>query len=190
MRFSFSNRSLVSLIALVAVVMLLAAPGTVMAQDVATGSATATVLTMLTVTATQALAFGDVMQGVRKSVANNIDLAGGVGSGIFSIAGAATKEISAYMQLPDYLWNSTNEDRLVIAFSTTDAVIDTLPGTPGAPGLGNSGDVDPHNLPEFELSGAAGTAAIYLGGTVWPTVDQRNDAYSADIVLTVAYTGN
>jgi len=165
-------------------------PSMVKAQDVATGSATATVLTMLTVTATQALAFGDVMQGVKKVVGNNVDLAAGVASGIFSIAGAANKEISAYMQLPDYLWNSTNEDRLVIAFSSTDAVVDTLPGTPGTPGLGNSGDVDPHNMPEFELSGAAGTAAIYLGGTVWPTVDQRNDAYSADIILTVAYTGN
>ena len=185
MKFFSDKRAIGSLAVLVAVVLVFSGSN-IMAQDVATGSATATVLTVLTVTASQALAFGDVMQGVRKSIGNNVDAS----SGIFAITGAAGKEVSAYMQLPDYLWNSTNEDRLVIAFSSTDAVIDTLPGIPGTPGAGNSGNVDPHNLPEFNLAGVAGTGSIYLGGTVWPTVDQRNDAYSADIVLTVAYTGN
>ncbi len=180
----FKNNSAIGTLAILVALVLVFSGTNVGAQDVATGSATATVLTVLAVVASQALQFGDVMQGVRKAIANNVDAS----SGIFAITGASLKEVSAYMQLPDYLWNSTNEDRLVISFSATDAVIDTLPGTPTAPGLGNSGNVDPHNLPEFQLADG-GTGSIYLGGTVWPTVDQRNAAYAADIILTVAYTG-
>jgi hypothetical protein len=94
------------------------------------------------------------------------------------------------MQLPDYLWNSTNEDRLVIAFSSTGADIDTtLAGTPAAHGAGAIVDQDPHNLPDTNIGVADNILQIYLGGTVYPTVDQRADAYTADIVLTVAYTG-
>jgi hypothetical protein len=185
-------KSVCRLIVTVALVGCLVGSTSVQAQDVAVGQATATVLTMLTVTATMPLKFGDVMQGVRKVVAKSVDDAGGVSSGIFTIAGAVSKEVSCYLQLPDYLWNSTNEDRLVIAFSATDALIDTTAaGTPGTPGAGlGATDQDPHNLPEFALNDVGGLGKIYLGGTVWPTVDQRNDAYSADIILTVAYTGN
>ncbi len=166
--------------------------GTVAAQDVAVGQATATVLTMLTVTATMALKFGDVMQGVRKVMGKNVIEGGGMSSGIFTITGAVSTEVSCYLQLPDYLWNATNEDRLVIAFSSTDGLIDTTAaGTPGVPGGGlGAVDQDPHNLPEFALNDVGGIGKIYLGGTVWPTVDQRNSTYSADIILTVAYTGN
>ena len=185
-------KSVCRLIVIVALVGCLMGSASIQAQDVAVGQATATVLTMLTVTATMPLKFGDVMQGVRKVVAKNVDDAAGVSSGIFTINGAVSTEISCYLQLPDYLWNSTNEDRLVIAFSTTDGLIDTTAaGTPGTPGAGlGAVDQDPHNLPEFALNDVGGLAKIYLGGTVWPTVDQRNDAYTADIVLTVAYTGN
>jgi hypothetical protein len=177
--------SVCRVLAAVAVTVLLIGSATVQAQDVAVGQVTATVLTMLTIDATQALAFGDVMQGVPKIMGKNVDAS----SGIFTITGALGKQIACYMQLPDYLWNSTNTDRLVIAFADDDAEIDTDPtgNTPSAPGAGVS--ADPHNLGEFLLNAVDGKAAVYLGGTVWPTVDQRNDAYTADIVVTVAYTG-
>jgi len=49
---------------------------------------------------------------------------------------------------------------------------------------------NPHNLPDTGIGGADGVIRIYLGGSVYPAVDQRAGAYSADIVLTAAYTGD
>jgi len=160
--------------------------GSAGAQDVSTGQATATVLAVLQVTADHDLAFGDILQGVPADADKTIVAE----AGVFTIVGAATSEISMYMQLPDYLWNATNTDRLVISFSSTDADIDTSDGTPDTHGLGEIVNQDPHNLPDTPIGSAANNLKIFLGGTVFPTVDQRATAYTADIVLTVAYTGN
>lgn len=160
---------------------------TVKAQDIATGSATANVLAVLAVTATHDLAFGDVLQGVPTAADKTVV----ANAGVFQITGAGGKEISMHYQLPDYLWNSTNQDRLVIAFSDTDADIDTtLAGTPAVHGAGAIADQNPKNLNDMVIGATDNILQIYLGGTVYPTVDQRADAYTADIVLTVAYTGN
>ena len=79
----------------------------------------------------------------------------------------------------------------MISFSSTDADIDTTAaGTPAAHGGGAVVDQDPHNLPDTPLGGADNILQLFLGGTVYPTVDQRADAYTADIILTVAYTGS
>ena len=86
----------------VLVLALLAMPSTLLAQDVATGSATATVQAILAVTATQALAFGTVFQGVPTSIAND-----NTNAGIFTIAGQGLAGISNYAQLPDYLATAT-----------------------------------------------------------------------------------
>lgn len=180
-------KNLLRLILVVTVAAFLTGPALLQAQDVAVGQATANVLAVLTVTATHALAFGDVMQGV-PHVASKTVIAD---AGVFQITGEGGQEVAMYMQLPDYLWNSTNTDRLVIAFSSTDADIDTTTvGTPAAHGGGAIVGVDPHNIPETPLGNADNILKIYLGGTVHPTVDQRASAYSADIILTVSYTGN
>jgi hypothetical protein len=167
--------------AVLAVVMV---PSVGMAQDIANGSATATVQAVLTVTATQALQFGNVFQGVATSVANNT-----ANAGIFSIAGQGAAGIAIYMQLPDYLSTATGDDRMVISFGMTDASVDStgnlVPTTFGA-GWANT---NPHNFPAATVVGTLGVSAIFLGGSVFPTVDQAAGAYSADIVLTVAYTG-
>jgi len=180
------NRIFIRLIVIM-VALVVVAPGLLKAQDVAVGQATANVLAVLSVTATHDLAFGDVMQGV-PHVADKTVLAD---AGVFQVTGEGGQEVAMFLQLPDYLWNSTNTDRLVIAFSATDADIDTTAaGTPAAHGLGAVVDQDPHALPETALGGADNILQIFLGGTVHPTVDQRAAAYDADIVLTVAYTGN
>jgi len=159
--------------------------GLVMAQDVTTGQATANVLAILTVTATQDLDFGNVLQGVPKAQPRTDDDS----AGVFTITGAEGQEVSMHLQLPDYLWNTTGQDRMVIAFGTTDAALDSsAAGTPSAPGGGASVNQDPHNLPDFGVGNAS--LRVYLGGTVYPTADQRASAYSADIILTVAYTGS
>ncbi len=172
---------------LIMVVMFIMTPGLLKAQDVAVGQATANVLAVLTVTATHDLAFGDVMQGV-PHVADKTVIAD---AGVFQVTGEGGAEVAMYLQLPDYLWNSTNTDRLVISFSATDADIDTTAaGTPAVHGGGAIVDQNPHALPETALGGADNILQIFLGGKVHPTVDQRAAAYAADIVLTVAYTGN
>jgi hypothetical protein len=161
-------------------------PSTASPQDVAVGQATATVLAVLAVSATSVLAFGTVYQGVPVSIANN-----NASAGVFTITGEAGAGISIYMQLPDYLATASGDDRMIVSFSTTDASIDSTanvdPTTFGA-GWQNQ---DPHNLPStIEIGNASAQAAIFLGGTVNPSVDQTAGAYTGDIVVTVAYNGS
>ncbi len=177
---------LMGIVLTVIVLALLAVPSTLLAQDVATGSATATVQAILAVTATQALQFGTVFQGVPTSVANADALAG-----IFTITGQGLAGISIYAQLPDYLATATGDDRMVVGFSATDASVDSTANVdPTTFGVGWQ-NVDPHNFPAATVVGGApgNTTAVFLGGKVLPSVDQAAGAYTADIILTVAYNG-
>jgi len=154
-------------------------------QDVAVGQATATVLAVLSVTATQSLNFGNVYQGVAKTQDETSD----ANSAIFAITGQASSAISCFFQLPDYVALADGSDRMVITFSTTDATYAPAAGaTPSVPGAGATLNTNPRNLTGTSL-GAGGGAQIFLGGKVIPSVNQAAGAYSADIVLTVAYTG-
>lgn len=171
---------------LIAVIALAVVAPAAFAQDVTTGSATATVLTILTVTATQALDFGNVYQGVAKSQDETSDAQ----SGIFTITGEASANIACYLQLPDYVALANGTDRMPIVFSATDAAFAVLAAaTPATPGAGATADMNPRNLTPTAI-GAAGTSKIFLGGTVVPTINQSAGAYSADIILTVAYMGS
>jgi len=160
------------------------------AQDVTTGQAVANVLAILSVSSVQDLDFGSILQGVTATVLRT----DAVNSGIFQILGegSTNSEVSMYMQLPDYLWNGNpgSQDRLTIYFKDTDCTVDTTNGTPDAPGLGALVGEDPHNIPDTGIGGAANLIRIYLGGAVYPAVDQRAGAYLADIILTASYTGD
>ncbi len=188
MRFFPKKRQLAGILSTILAVLILGTPSVIFAQDVATGNATATILAVLAVTSTHDLDFGDVLQGVTKTADKTVV----ADAGVFQISGAGGQEISMHMQLPDFLWCSTadSEDRLVVAFSNTDADIDTTAaGTPAAHGGGAIVDQDPHNLSDTVMGGADNILQIFLGGTVHPSVDQRAGGYVADIILTVAYTG-
>lgn len=169
----------------VALVALVAAPAT--AQDVATGSATATVLTALAVSSVAALAFGNVYQGVTETIANS-----NASAGIYAITGQGSAGIAIYMALPDFVALSDGSDRMTIAFSSTDASVDSLGGADPTGMVAGAGwqNTDPHNFPSATLIGSGGTTNIYLGGKVLPTVDQTAGAYTGDVVLTVAYNGS
>jgi hypothetical protein len=174
--------------ALVALVAIVAGPMTASAQDVAVGQATATVLAVLAVSSTHDLVFGNVLQGVPKTADKTVI----ADAAVFQVTGAGGSEISMFLELPDFLWNSTggDEDRLVVSFDATDADLDTTAaGTPAAHGGGAIVDQDPYALPDTPLGGADNILQIFLGGSVHPSVDQRAGSYTADIVLTVAYTG-
>jgi hypothetical protein len=166
-------------------------PVSLMAQDVATGSVTATVVTPLTVMATSPLAFGTVYQGVPKSVGKNT-----ADAAVFDIAGQANADLLLYLSLPEYLATTTGDDRMTIVFADNVCDIDTgLAVQPGDPTSFVSGwqAEDPHNLMGVAGGtpslGDAGYCAIYIGGRVIPTLDQTAGSYAADIILTVAYDG-
>ena len=164
----------------------LGVPTAVKAQDVATGSATATVQTPLTVTASAALVFGTIFQGVSSSVPET-----NANAGVFTITGQATSGISCYLQLPDYMATATGDDRMVIAFSATDCAIDTTANVDPTVAATGWTDQNPYNLPSGVIvGGTSGQTAIFLGGSVNPSVDQTAGAYTADIILTVAYNGS
>ena len=155
------------------------------AQEVATGGANATVLAVLAVTSVQDLNFGNVLQGV-PAVAD-IDIIAEAAD--FQVAGAAGSEVALYLQLPEFLWNSTNTDRMQIAFGATDCEVDPLLAGDAANKSATETVEDPYNISAVTL-GVDNGAHVYLAGTIFPAVDQAVGAYSGDIVLTAAYTGN
>lgn len=164
-----------------------------MAQDVANGSTTATVVTPLTVTATSPLEFGTVYQGVPKAISKNVAEAA-----IFDISGQANADLLLYLSMPEFMATSTGDDRMTVAFEDNTVDIDTAitalagAGDPTAFAGGWQAE-DPQNL--MGVAGADpclgddGLAAIYLGGKVIPTLDQTAGAYTADVILTVSYLG-
>ncbi|PWB76176.1 hypothetical protein C3F09_01110 [candidate division GN15 bacterium] len=156
-------------------------------QDVANGLAIATCLAGLTVTATQPLQFGNVFQGVAKSQGKNDD----ANSGIFTISGAPSAGISIYLSLPAFLaLLPGGADRMIVAFSTTDATVDTTTVTPSTAAAGDGWiDQNPYALPAAVVIGAGGSTCVYLGGRVLPSVNQTAGNYEADIICSVAYTG-
>ena len=160
------------------------------AQDIANGQATGTVLAGLIVEATQDLQFGDLLQGVAKSVGRDDD----ANSGIFTITGNRGSGISVYLSLPNYIALSDGSDRMPIAFGLTDAAVDTAGATPSTVLLADGFvDEDPHNLPAGIQVGSGGVGnnqtRIYLGGRVTPAVDQTAGSYAGDIICEVAYNG-
>lgn len=190
MRYSRTNTGFV--LTLVALLLAIVFGSTsVMAQDVANGQITATVVTALTVTATSPLAFGTVYQGVPKSISKNI-----ADAAIFDIGGQANADLLLYLSLPEFVATSSGDDRMTVVFSATDADIDTAlaaqPGDPTSFVSGWAGE-DPHNLMGVAggtpCLGDAGFCAIFVGGKVIPTLDQTAGAYTGDIILTVAYQG-
>ena len=186
MRKQSTLRRLGKVIVVIVMVAIFAGPSTIYAQAVAVGQATATVQAVLSVTATSALAFGSVYQGIPSSVGN-----GTASAGVFTIGGEGGAGISIYAQLPDYLGTATGDDRMVISFSSTDASVDTTANVNPATFGSGWQNTNPHSFPSATVVGSpANQSAVFLGGKVIPSVDQAAGAYTGDIVLTVAYNGS
>ena len=186
MRLNVKNR-FVKIILFVVLAAVLAVSPVVNSQDVATGSATATVLTALAVSSSANLVFGNVYQGVATTIANS-----NAAAGIYAITGQASAGIAIYMALPDYVALADGSDRMTVSFSATDASVDSLGGGDPTAMAGASGwqNTNPHSFPSATVIGSGGTTNIYLGGKVLPTINQTAGAYTGDIVLTVAYNGS
>jgi spore coat protein U-like protein len=138
-------------------------------------TASATVQTPLSVIELQDLAFGDVLPGVNKTV-----LPGDASAGRLSISGEAGKEVSVdFGTLPTALASSGST--MPITFGS------------GSAGYGQfSGVVDNTFDPASGTSQflLGGDLYLFLGGTVQPPASQAAGIYSADVTVTVNYTGN
>ena len=158
----------------------------VSALDFTDGAASGTVLTIIAASSTQDLAFGNIFQGVPKSIGYNNDAS----SSIFTITGEPSAGINLQLILPQYVSLSDGSDRMTIIFSSTDAAVDTTIATPSTVGASDGWiNQNPYNLPTAAVIGSAGTTRIYLGGKIVPSIDQSPGAYSGDIVLSVYYNG-
>jgi len=126
------------------------------------------------------LVFGDVYPGIPKT----IDKRNAGSAAEFQVSGTAGNEISIDFALPTYMNRSGNNMQLI--FKDTDCSLDSS-ATPDQsnPGYDN---IDPWHTITYSL-GLNGLT-IWLGGTVVPKLNQINGAYTGNIVLTVAYTGN
>jgi len=155
-------------------------------QDSAAGSAISIAVQTINISSPQTLDFGDILQGVTKSIANN-----NASAGIFQISGQNQAGINMYLQLPEYLSLSGSGTRLPVIFSTTDASVDTTgAGNPAGMNAGKGWqNTNPRNLPDAAIIGSNGTD-IYIGGKVVPSPNQKPGTYTGSIILSVYYSGS
>jgi hypothetical protein len=155
--------------------------GRAVAQERATIQALATVVSSLSVIGTNDLQFGTVTPGVSKAVnKNDIGFAGE-----WTITGTSAAEISIDFTLPAELLTTDSLGRLLIDFRPTDASYSDGTGSQSIP----TGVLDP-NGPAVQRIGAGGQVLVWIGGVVYPRISQTGGDYSAEIMLTVAYTGS
>ena len=136
--------------------------------------ATATVVTPLVVTGSAPLAFGNVFQGVNKSI-----LFSDATSGRFSITGFGTSQVAMTFTLPGSLASGAN----TLPIDTWDVRSNGTNSTLGTTALTVvSGTPVNANL-------VANNLFLFVGGRVVPAAAQAAGAYTGSIVLAAAYTG-
>jgi hypothetical protein len=149
------------------------AAGAVQGQS-ASIAVTATVVTPITVTGTAPLAFGNVFQGVNKTIAFS-----DATSGRFSLAGYLTSQVAMTFTLPATLTSGAN----TMPINTYDVRVNGTNSTVGTTALTvTSGTPVNSNF-------VAGNLFVFVGGRVQPGAAQAAGAYSGLIVLAAAYTG-
>jgi hypothetical protein len=158
---------------LFAALALCAAARSAQAQS-ATIAATATVVTPITVTGSAPLAFGNVFQGVNKTV-----LFSDATSGRFALNGYLASQVALTFTLPTTLTSGANS----LPINTYDVRVNGTNSTTGTTALTvTSGTPVNANF-------VAGALFVFVGGRVQPAAAQAQGAYSGTIVLAAAYTG-
>lgn len=151
------------------------------AQEVGIIQAVATVVSSMSVQGSHDLDFGAVTPGVPKS----IDKATVGYAGEWQVTGASLAEVSVIFDLPPALSHVSSGSTMPVSFNSTAASFDDGSGSQIAP----TGVINP-NGPNVLNLGGSGELWIWIGGTVTPAVSQTGGDYSADITMTVTYTGN
>lgn len=150
----------------------LALSATVLNAQSANINATATVLSPITVSGTNPLAFGNVTPGVAKTIA-----ASAATAGLFTVAAANSTPIAVTFTLPATLtgpgapmpmsawtglWNQANNQGAATVF------------TPSA-------------VPLNQTTSAGGAFFVWVGGTVTPAAVQTAGGYTGVITMNVVY---
>ena len=165
---------------LILALVLFGSPG-VRAQESGIIQATATVLSSLMIIGNHDLQFGTVTPGINKSVDKS-----SVGfAGEWLINGQAGAEISFDFVLPDSLILVDSTVGMRVAFSSTDASYSDGTGTQATP----TGIINPNGPSAYDI-GPLGDMTVWIGGMVYPSISQTGGDYTADVILTVAYTGS
>lgn len=152
---------------------LLLLPVAASAQATGDVTATATVLTPLSVNGVDDLEFGDVLPGVATTV-----LPTDLSAGLYDVAGEGDSEIDIGFTLPTDLVGPASAT-MPISFGNNSAAH----SDGGVPQF-----FDPNTGTNADLSG--GALQVFIGGTVTPAFDQAPGSYSSIVTMTVAYTGN
>lgn len=153
-------------------------------QRAAVGGVEATVQTGISITSSNNLDFGNVWQGVARSIAVSSSNAA-----VFQIVGQSQAGVELSLILPEYMSRTAGGDRMAVMFSSSDASIDTTAShDPTDAGISGWLGVNPYNLPSGALIGDSGTD-LYIGGKVAPSINQMSGDYEGTIVLTVSYNG-
>ena len=157
------------------------APST-QAQESGTIQALATVVSTLRVLGTRDLLFETVTPGVIKTV----DKATVGRAGEWEITGIAGAEVTVDLTLPSQMVTADSSSTMPISFSSTDVSYED--GTGGGQ-TNPAGVLNPSIQGTLDI-GVGAILMMWIGGTVSPSINQTSGDYAADIILTVAYTGN
>lgn len=130
------------------------------------------------VSSTSDLTFGTMFPGIPKTVAKT-----STDAAEFSVGGDAGSEITLDFSLPTYL--SSGGNSMQIIFFSDGCAIDSYPTPNQATPVYD--DLNPWQTLTYDL-GSAGLT-VWLGGKAVPGLRQPAGSYTADIVLTVQYTG-
>jgi hypothetical protein len=142
------------------------------AQTSATIQATANVLSAVTVSGVNGLAFGNVTPGVAKTVAIT-----DAGAGRFDVDKANDENVTLSFTLPANLTSGANS----LPIGSWTGGWNTTPDAASATGFVPS-------AAGHTTAGATGTAVhVYVGATVTPPAGQAAGAYSGDVTMSVVY---
>jgi len=166
---------MIKLFAIILLTFVILTTGNCFSQESANITATATVLTRISVTSKSDLNFGvDIVPGYKRIIAKT-----DATSGRISISGQPSKQISISFVTPSALSNGSS--KMPITFATTDAGYQ-IPG-------GSVIAFNPTTVTNATF-GTAGTMTIFLGGTVTPSGTQDGGLYTAVVTVNLQFTGN
>lgn len=131
------------------------------------------------VTVNNNLTFGTMFPGIPKTVDKTSSNAAE-----FSVGGDAGLEVNIDFSLPTYL--SSGSNNMQIIFFTDGCSIDSN-ATPNQSSP-TYDDLNPWQTQTYDL-GSSGLT-VWIGGKAVPGIRQPAGTYTADIILTVLYTGN
>lgn len=151
-------------------------------QATGSASATATVLSQITVSSDQDLTFGNVIPGDSVEVLTTSD----ANSAIIRLTTAANAFVSVSLFLPGHL-EEVGGDKLIVTFEATHGAYDT--NVDPNPSDGTQTIFDPTTVLNQQAS-ALGDLDVFLGGKIKARLNQTAGSYTGDIVLYAWYDGN